>query len=105
DVFDAGGLGALGDQFADLAGLGGLVTVERAEVALERGSGCHGVALAVVHDLHEYVTGGTGHDQARTRLGADDLLAKAGVTTRTRVGLRLHSHDYLPAFPALRRTT
>jgi ribosomal protein L18 len=38
-------------------------------------------------------------------LRADDLLAKAGVATRARSRLALHGHDYLPAFPALRRTT
>src|SRR5690606_14423461 len=104
-VLDAGGLGALGDQLADLAGLGGLVALEGAQVGLERRRGGHGAALAVVDELHEHVARRPGHDQARALGGADDLLAKTRVTTRTRVGLRLHSHCYLPAFPALRRTT
>jgi hypothetical protein len=45
------------------------------------------VALAVVDQLDEDVAGRTVDDQARTRLGALDLLAKAGVTTRA--GVRL----------------
>jgi hypothetical protein len=45
------------------------------------------VALAVVHQLHEDVAGGAVDDQTRTLLGADDLLAKTGVTTRAGVGL------------------
>src|SRR5690606_15837740 len=105
DLGDAGGLRTLGDELADLAGLGGLVTLERTQFGLQRGGGGDGVALAVVDELHEDVACRTVDDQARTRLGAHDLLAKAGVTTRAGVGLRLHSHDYLPAFPALRRTT
>ena len=67
-----------------MLGLGGLVTVEGTEVGLEGRRGREGVALAVVDDLHEDVTGRTGDDEARTQLGADDLLAKAGVAARTR---------------------
>ena len=105
DVGDAGCLRTLSDELADLAGLGGLVTIERPQVGFE--GGCRGqrVALAVVHDLHEYVTGRAGDDQTGTLGGADDLLAKTGVATRAGVGLRLDAHGYLPAFPALRRTT
>ena len=105
DVREAGRLGTLGDELADLAGLRRLVTVERAQVGLEGRRRRDGHALAVVHELDEDVAGRTGDDKARTRLGAHDLLAKAQVTTRTRVALRLDSHDYLPLFPALRRTT
>jgi hypothetical protein len=43
------------------------------------------VALGVIDDLDEHVACGAGHDEARAQLGAHDLLAKAGVATRTGV--------------------
>jgi hypothetical protein len=45
------------------------------------------VTLAVVDELHEDVARRTVDDEARTHLGAHDLLAKTGVTTRA--GVRL----------------
>ncbi|GMA91175.1 hypothetical protein GCM10025869_17040 [Homoserinibacter gongjuensis] len=105
DRVDARLLGALGDELADLLRLGGLVTVEGAQVHLERRRGCHGVALGVVDDLHEDVAGRTGDDETRTLGGADDALAQARVTTVALRRLADASHDHLPAFPALRRTT
>src|SRR3546814_4622717 len=86
-VGDAGRLRALGDEFADLAGLGGLVTIEGTQVGLEGGCGGHGVTLAVVDHLDEHVACRTGHDQTRTDLAAHDLLAEAPVTTAA--GVRL----------------
>src|SRR5690606_25058128 len=81
DLGDTGSLRALGDEFADLAGLGGLVTVERTQVRLERGRRGDGAALAVVDQLDEDVASRTVDDEARTHLGAHDLLAKTGMTT------------------------
>ena len=95
---------ALGEQLADLLGLRGLVTVEGTQVCLERRGGGQRVALAVVDDLHEDVAGRAVHDEARTRLGADDALAQPGVPARALRGLADGSH-YFPLFPALRRTT
>ena len=48
NCLDTGLLGALGDELADLACLGGLVTVERAEIRLERGCRSDRVALGVI---------------------------------------------------------
>lgn len=47
------------------------------------------MALRVIHDLHEYVTGRAGDDETRTRLGAHDLLAKTRVTTSAAADLLL----------------
>src|SRR5690606_3191519 len=55
DVCDACGLGTLGDEFADLAGLRRLVAVESTQVRLHGRSRRNGVTLAVVDDLHEDV--------------------------------------------------
>src|SRR5690606_24612021 len=106
---DAGLLGTVCDEFADLASLRGLVTVEAAKLRLHRRCGSDRVALAVIDDLDEHVARRARHDEARTHLGADDLLAKPGVPAA--LGGRLgrapgsESHDYLPLFPAVRRTT
>src|SRR5690606_21924707 len=61
---DPGGLGTLGDELADLAGLGGLVVAGGAQVGLERRGGRHGLADRVVDDLHHHVARGAGHDEA-----------------------------------------
>ena len=61
--------------------------VQQKGAGLERRCRRHGVTLAVVDQLHEDVAGRAVDDETRTRLGADDLLAKAGVTTRA--GVRL----------------
>src|SRR5207342_2619785 len=62
--------------------------------------------------LSEHVPAGARHDQPRTYRGASDALADAQVTpaasnrrTRARAELGCERSHYLPAFPALRRTT
>ena len=55
---DAGGLGALGNELADLARLGGLVTVEGAQICFERGCEGQRVTLGVIDDLDEDVRDG-----------------------------------------------
>src|SRR6478735_1002834 len=108
DGGDAGSLGALGDELADLAGLGRLVTVRGTQVGLEGRRRRERLADAVVDDLGRDVPGGPGHDEAGTSGRTRDLLAKAHVTTLTGNALALaddlESHGYLPAFPTLRRT-
>src|SRR5690606_999996 len=107
-----GVLGALSDQLADLLRLLGLGALRRAQRGVQGGGGHQGVALGVVHDLGDDVLGGAGDHQARTRLGAGDLLADpqvpAGPGGRARGGAladrgRALRHAYLPAFPALER--
>src|ERR1700709_1944247 len=102
--FNAGQLGPLGDELANLVCLGSLVTIEGAHVCFERGCRREREALAVIDDLHEYVTGRTSDDQARTKLGADDLLTKACVPAalcgRLALASSSETHDYLPDFPA-----
>src|SRR5690606_24052185 len=81
DCLDTGVLRALCDELADLARLGGLVAVERAQIGLHGRGRSDGDALRVVDDLNEDVASRAVHDEAGTRLGADDLLAQAGVAT------------------------
>ena len=58
-----------------------------AKVSFERRGRSDRVALAVIDELNEHVARRTGDDEAGTLGGADDLLAKTGVTTRAGVGL------------------
>ena len=111
DGLDAGGLGALGDELADLAGLGGLVTVERTQVGLEgRGRG-DGVALACRRRPGRTRDGRTGDDEARTQRRCRRSSCEGGRDgDRERRVLPLarlidHAMAYLPVFPTLRRTT
>src|SRR5690606_40420470 len=69
--------------------------------------------FVVVDDLDEHVPVGAGHDQARPLGRAEDLLpdpqmpapALQRATARGLSGQGLGAcHDYLPAFPTLRRT-
>src|SRR5215469_1913154 len=121
---DARGLRPLGDERADLLGLGRLVPRRRPHSRVHGGGGRQGAADGVVHDLHDDVPRGPVHHQPRPGGAADDLLAHpqvtpdararlrrrarphpaGGVLTRRPLGLRT-SHDYLPAFPTLRRIT
>src|SRR3954454_7279302 len=111
DRLDAGVLGALGHQLADLLGLGGLVALEAAQVGLHRGRRGQRVAGHVVDDLDEDVPRGAGHDEAGPRRRTAELLAHAQVAPAAGGALRPRAaayldadcHDYLPAFPALRR--
>jgi hypothetical protein len=80
DGLDTRGLGALGDELADLLGLGGLVTLgaRRSASIVE--------AYASVLPTRSSTTWTrcawrAGDDQARTLGGAGDLLAAAGLTT------------------------
>src|SRR5690349_4023453 len=58
-ALDTGGLGALGDELTDLAGLDRLVAVEGAHVGLHRAGGSQGAADEVVDDLDADVLRGT----------------------------------------------
>src|SRR4029450_5609059 len=108
---DAGRLGALGNELADLLRLGGLVTVEGPEVLLGGGGERQRLADEVVHDLHGDVLGRTGDHQARTLGGAGNLLAATHLATQAGPDARsgvlvvreLDRHGHLPAFPTLRR--
>src|SRR3954471_7566081 len=109
---DTGGLGTLGDDFADLAGLRRLVTLERAQVCLHARGGRDGPADQVVDDLDGDVLGRPGDDQARALGGAVELLAAAHLTAQPRLGARCgvlavgqgDRHGHLPAFPTFLRT-
>src|SRR6185437_703870 len=117
---DAGVLGALREQLAHLARLGGLVALGRADRRVQGGRGGQRAAHAVVDDLREHVPRRPVDDQPRPGRAAGDLLADPQVPTGAPGGrglrLRAHppggasarrrpsaSHDYLPAFPTLRR--
>src|SRR5450759_3290979 len=90
---DPGALGALGDQLANLAGLGGLVTIEGTQVRFHGRGRSQRLARRVVDDLHEDVPAGSGHHQARTQRRAVDLLAHTVVTATTRGALALGALD------------
>src|SRR5450631_525494 len=93
DRLDARALGPPGEQLANLAGLGGLVTIEGPQVRFHaRGRG-HCCTQRVVDDLYEDVPARTRHDQAGTQRGAVDPLAHAQVTTTTRCALALGALD------------
>src|SRR5690606_4264248 len=79
DRFDAGFLRTLGDELADLFGLGGLVALEVAQAGLHRRRGGQRVALHVVDDLGHDVLRGAEHRQARLLGRAGDLLAATEV--------------------------
>src|SRR5829696_4931862 len=78
---DAGRPGPLGQQLADPAGGRGLVAVDLQPVRRGRGQGD---AADVVDDLRVHVPGGPGHDEARARCRAADLLAQPGVPAQPR---------------------
>src|SRR5688572_7080505 len=111
DRLDAGVLGPLADELADLACLGRLVAVVAAQVGLHRRRGGESAPLDVVDDLHEDVPARASDDQARARRRTADLLADSQMPPGTGdvlvatadldrdAGLAHH----LPAFPALRR--
>jgi small subunit ribosomal protein S5 len=109
---DAGGLGPLGDQLADLLGLGGLVASERAQVGLHARGGDQRVAGEVVDHLDTDVLRRTGDHQARPLRGAEQLLAPAQLALQASAGAGCgvlvlgqgDGHGHLPAFPTLRRT-
>src|SRR5690606_1000256 len=109
---DASGLGALGDELADLLRLRGLVALEYAQIGFHRRGRRERTALEVVDDLSDDVLAGAGHDQARTLGRTVELLAPTDLTAQarslTRAGVLVvvdrNGHGHLPAFPALRRT-
>src|SRR3954447_17364802 len=109
---DSGGLGTFGDELADLLGLGGLVTVEAAQVGLHARRGDQRVAGEVVDDLDADVLRRPGDDQARPVRGPEELLAPTQLTLQAsaRAGRGVlvlgerDGHGHLPAFPTLRRT-
>src|ERR1700710_3190463 len=76
-ALDTSGLRALGDELADLACLGGLVTLDRADVVLHGRGRRERLADQVVDDLHADVLRGARHHEATTLRGAVDLLAAA----------------------------
>src|SRR4051794_5591342 len=86
DLAHARGLGALGDELTDLAGLGGLVTLEGPEVLLGGRRERQRLADQVVDDLDGDVLGGTCDHQARTLCGAVHLLAATHLATQARRG-------------------
>src|SRR3954453_23356101 len=108
---DTGGPGPLGDELADALGLGGLVTVERAQVGLHGGRRHERLADEVVDDLHGDVLRGARAHEPWSLRRAGDLLATPDLAPRPRrcavarvlVGLECDGH-HLPAFPTLRRT-
>src|SRR3954471_11865275 len=110
---DAGRAGPLGDALADLAGLGGLVAVEGAQVGLHRRGVGQRVTLSVVDDLGHDVPRGAGDDEAWTLRRAGDVLAHPQVAAptcgvralarATAAALDADRHFFLPAFPTLRR--
>src|ERR1700710_2897120 len=110
-ALDTSGLRALGNELADLAGLGSLVALDRADVGLHGRGGRERLADQVVDDLHADVLRGPRHHEARTLRGAVDLLAAADLTPRAGrdasrgvlASLECDSHRHLPAFPTLRR--
>src|SRR3954454_3150239 len=123
DRGDAGGLGPLGDQGADLAGQGGLVAVRALQAGVHRRRAGQGAAHGVVHDLDVDVPGAALDDQARTLRRATDPLAQPVVAAQPRdaargadvgahglvhpgtlLGLGCLCH-HLPVFPTLRLTT
>src|SRR6478672_4663249 len=93
DGLDAGSLRTLGEELADLAGLGRLVAVEGPQVRLHRGGRRQGLAHGVVDDLDEDVTARARHHHARTQRGAVDLLADAQVATTASGALALRALD------------
>src|SRR4051812_4478257 len=111
---DTGGLGALGDELADLARLDRLVAFQRPQIDLEGRRRGQRAADHVVDHLGDDVPGGPGHHQAGTLGGAGDLLAHAQMTAgtggvlplagATTAALHTDGH-FLPAFPTLRRIT
>src|SRR5215212_580880 len=106
DRVDARLAGALGDELADPAGLGGLVGLEGAQVGLHGRRRRQGAPLDVVDDLHEHVPGGPGDDQARLDGRAGQPLADPQVATAARGDLALaplhgQSHDLLTSLSDL----
>src|SRR4051794_16618190 len=111
-ALDARRLGPLGDELADALGLGGLVTLEAAQVGLHRAGVGQRAADTVVDHLCGDVLRGAGDHQARTLGGAGETLAPPDLATQTRghaapgvlALLERDGHRHLPAFPTLRRT-
>ena len=100
---DAGGLGTLGDQLADLRAVGLLVAVDGAHIGLDgrrRGQRVAGRGRRSSCDVD--VTRGAVDDQARTLGRAGDLLAQAEVTAGLRQATR--RRDVLAERNALRRS-
>src|ERR1044071_5174696 len=81
-ALDTSGLRALGDELADLAGLGGLVARDGAAVGLHGRGGRERLPDQVVDHLHGDVLRGARHHQAGTIRGAAELLAATDLTTR-----------------------
>ena len=100
-----GFLGPFGDEPSDLGRRGGRAALV-AEVLLERRRRGQRGPGDVVDHLGDHVTVRPEHGQAWACRRALHLLAHPGVAATTRVALDLGwiAHDYLPAFPALRRT-
>src|SRR5579872_6558163 len=71
---DAGGLGPLREQLADLARLGGLVALGALDGTVERGGLRQRMALGVVDDLREHMPRGPVDDQPRPARAAGYLL-------------------------------
>src|SRR3954452_4307765 len=120
DGGDAGGLRPLGDQRADLTGVGTLVALGAAQAGVHRRGADQGAADGVVDDLHVDVPRGAVDHEARALRRPVDALAQAGVPAQPRdaargadvgadglvppCGLLCLSH-HLPVFPTLRFTT
>jgi hypothetical protein len=97
DGVDAGALARVGDQLADLLGLGALVTVGAAQVASMVEATDQRLAHGVVDDLGDDVAVAAGDDETGTLGCAADVLADALVTTNA--GSRLALAALERSFP------
>src|SRR3954466_15503023 len=97
-TLDAGRLGPLGQQRADLRRL--LHRLQRPHVALGPLRGGHRAAGLVVDELGEDPAVRAADRQARARRGADHLRAHATAPAETLLLLGLDRHALLPTFRA-----
>src|SRR5579859_3164414 len=81
DRADAGLLSPVGEQLADLAGLGGLVSLYGPDRRVEGRRLGQGAADPVVHDLREHVPRRPVDDKPRPAGAAGDLLADPQVAS------------------------
>src|SRR5918992_487653 len=98
DAFDAGGLGALGEQLAGAAGL--LDRLERMQLALGPGDRRERAAGIVVDQLGEDAAVGAGHRDARALCAAAHAGADAAAALEAPGGRGHDGHARLPTFRA-----
>jgi hypothetical protein len=95
---DAGGLGALGQQFAGLLGL--VAGRELAQIGLDPVDGGDRMALGVVDELSEDPAIGAVDGEARALGVADDTGADAAAAAQARLALGDNGHARLPTLRA-----